>query len=368
MTDSRLPLAVAIAAVLTAAPSMGAAQRTGAPPARTAGGGDAAATVNARALVRAAPGGRRLALASQGARLETRSTRAGATQVVLDGYVHKSLLAGKRDSFPASIAAPSGAYLRATPASRGAVIARLDHWMGVHRLGTEGDWVHVQRVGWIANELLDRAQVAERDAPPRSPAAQTEVARGPQDVAGPTDSSGGAVEDPPAELPAATLTPSASTALASSPGGKALGTLSPGAGVVPLARERGWVRVRVEGWVREADLRLADSTMVSSLSAADLRADTAGTRGRVIRWQVEVLAFQRADPLRHDLAPDEPYLLARGPGDERAILYLALPQSLVEDAQRLPALTTVIVTARVRTGSSNPSGVPILDVMSLARR
>jgi hypothetical protein len=138
--------------------------------------------------------------------------------------------------------------------------------------------------------------------------------------------------------------------------------------MTPLARERGWVRVRVEGWVLERDATAADSLLRAELSAADLRADPEGTRGRMVRWDVQVLAFQTADPLRRDMAPDEPYLLARGPGTENALLYLAIPPSLVPTARAVPSLTSVTVTARVRSGRSEPVGVPILDLQSLARR
>ncbi len=384
MTDTRRSLAFVLAPVLAAllgaAPCSLSAQR-GAP---SDAERNAQATVNAHAVVRAVPGGRELALAYPGAALATRGTRSGATRVVLDGYVHRSLLAGKRDSFAISIDAPSGAYLRSSPASKGTIVAKLDHWMGLHDLGRKGEWVHVRRVGWIASTLLDAPpkapEVAKSTPAPRADtrtatradtlrvaAALAGVSDG-RDASSATDSSAGAVDDSGSGAPSSALTPTSATPLATAPQGTKVGSLAPGAALVPLARERGWVRVRVEGWVRESDLQLADSTMVSALSAADLRADTAGTRGRVVRWQVEVLAFRRADVLRRDLAPNEPYLLARGPGDERAMLYLALPSALVQDARALPALTRVIVTARVRTGRSDPSGVPILDVLSLARR
>jgi hypothetical protein len=137
--------------------------------------------------------------------------------------------------------------------------------------------------------------------------------------------------------------------------------------MIPVARERGWVRVQIEGWVRESELMAADTSVRASLSAADLRADPERTRGQIVRWDVQVLSYQLADPLRRDLGRDEPYLLARGPGNENAILYLAVPPSLVESARTLPALSRVSIIARVRTGRSEPAGVPVLEVQSLAR-
>jgi hypothetical protein len=128
------------------------------------------------------------------------------------------------------------------------------------------------------------------------------------------------------------------------------------------------VRVRIEGWVQEKDLAPADTAFGAGLSAADLRADPNGTRGKLVRWEVQILAMQRADPLRREMAPDEPYLLAKGPGSESALLYLAVPPSLLAEAKAIAPLTTVIITARVRTGRSDPVGTPVLDLQSLSKR
>ena len=136
--------------------------------------------------------------------------------------------------------------------------------------------------------------------------------------------------------------------------------------VIPLARERGWVRVRMEGWVRESDLLPVDSSLRTAISAADLRADPEGSKGKLVRWKVEILALQRADALRRDLADGEPYLLARGPVGENAMLYLALPPALVAEARAITPLTVVQITARVRNGRSAPTNVPILDIETIS--
>lgn len=166
----------------------------------------------------------------------------------------------------------------------------------------------------------------------------------------------------PATIP---LRPSGTATVRTSPTGAAIGSVTAQATVIPLARERGWVRVRMEGWVREQDLLPVDSTLRTALSAADLRADPEGSKGKLVRWKVEVLAFQRADALRRDLTSGEPYLLARGPAGENALLYLALPAAMVAEASAITPLTVVQVTARVRTGRSAPTNVPILDVEAL---
>jgi hypothetical protein len=164
------------------------------------------------------------------------------------------------------------------------------------------------------------------------------------------------------------LTPAVQTVLATSPAGARVGSLGPGARATVTGRERGWVRVQVEGWVREADLSVADTALRGALSAADLRADPDGTVGRMVHWEVEILAHQIADPLRKGLADQEPYLLAQGPSGENALLYLAIPPSLAATAREIPDLGHAIITARVRSGRSEPVGIPVLELVTIVGR
>lgn len=126
--------------------------------------------------------------------------------------------------------------------------------------------------------------------------------------------------------------------------------------------------MRLEGWVPERDVAPADTTVRMGVSAADLRADPVGTRGKVVRWSVQILAKQKADALRRDLAADETYLLARGPYEENSLLYLVVPPSLLVMAKSLPELSQAMITARVRTGKSDLVGVPILDLLTITTR
>lgn len=157
------------------------------------------------------------------------------------------------------------------------------------------------------------------------------------------------------------------TALRAAPEATPLGQLRNGAAVEVLARDRGWVRVRTEGWVREGDLIPADTTLRTSLSAADLRADPERVRGKMVQWTVQFLALQTADPLRQGMADQEPYMLVRGPGNENAIVYLVIPPSIMNSARSLQPLSRITVTARVREGRSAPLGIPILDLQDLRR-
>lgn len=147
----------------------------------------------------------------------------------------------------------------------------------------------------------------------------------------------------------------------------AIGEIAKGATVDVIARDRDWVRVRLEGWVHESDLIVADSTL-RPLSVADIRSDPASARDKLVRWEVEVVSVQTADALRTGLQPGEQYLLALGPGAEKTLVYIVVPSGLLQSARSLPPLAQVTVTARIRNGRSEPAGVPILDLQSLTRR
>lgn len=316
----------------------------------------AQATVTAASRLRAEPRGTPVATVLRGTPVRTEARVGEFTRVTLEGYLHRDLVGGRRQSFARSVRAPSGARLRAEPKANSRVLAMLRDGMGLTEISRSGQWVHVRRDAWIASSLLRIDPSAD----------VRELATGSVDTT-PPDPPAAAEQAPPP--PTEALTPLRETVIRAAPDGDSVGGVAPGAVLVPLARDRDWVRVRVEAWVRENELRAMDSTIMTRVSAADLRADPEGTRGVMVRWSVQVLSpIQRADVLRRELAQDEPYLIARGPDQESALLYLAIPPSLLEVAGAMTPLTNVVITARVRTGRSAPVGVPILDLLSIVRR
>lgn len=325
----------------------------------------AQATIARETPLLSAPNGRALATIVRGAAVRTESSRGAMVAVQLEGWISTPLLGAARDSFPVSVA-KSDAILRAAPARTGALVATLVRGMGLHVVSRGAAWTRVRRAGWIARSAVaaEAARAASKVAAarpePRPPAARATPGPAPARSVAVQGSAAGDSAPPPDAV-----TPLRATPLTAAPDGRALGTLQPGLVLQPLAHDRGWVRVRIEAWVPEGDLVAAD-TAIRSPSAADLRADPDGMRGRVVRWNVEVLAFRKADALRPDLQPGEPYLLARGPGDENALIYLTLPASLVERARALAPTSRILISARVRTGRSQPTGVPVLDVLTLA--
>lgn len=312
------------------------------------------ATTAAAGLL-ATPSGRALATVMSGTAVQAHESRGAFTRVTLRGFVDTSFLGARRDSFAHSVRGTSGTVRLRTQASRSSrILAELNAGMGFSRVTKRGAWAEVERSGWVRTSALSSPEVAA--APQTRPPVAAAV---PASVALPAPE--------PAESQPGALTPSRPVDLRSAPDGPPLASARAGTIVTPLARERGWVRVRVEGWVQERDLVSADSAVQSAPSAADLRADPEAARGKTVSWNVQVLALQYADPLRRDMAPEEPYLLARGPGTESSLLYLAVPPSLLAMAKSIAPLTNVAVTARVRNGRSEPVGVPILDLMRIVQ-
>ena len=307
-----------------------------------------------------------LATIAPGTAITPGATWGQYVRVTVRGYIATSLLGGARDSFPVSVGA-SDTRLRAAPSASSTVVASVKQGMAFHLVKRTGSWTQVERTGWMLHSAL---------APPAATASGTRSSAqpaAPKPVPGttmradstPAPAVGAAPVTTPANADA--LTPLKSTGLSSAPGLPPIAALQRGVVLMPTARDRGWVRVQLEGWVREDDVSTADST-VDRLSAADLRANPDQYVGRTVRWTVTSLAFQTADPLRQDMKPNEPYLLARGPGAENALLYLTLPPELVDQAKALAPMAVLVVTARVRTGKSDPAGVPILDVMAMTTR
>ncbi|MBX3173466.1 MAG: SH3 domain-containing protein [Gemmatimonadaceae bacterium] len=331
--------------------------------------------LTADAEVRAAPTGNVVATLRNGTAWTTGSARGGWTELTISGWVETSRFAGPRESFPQSINEDTDGWrIREEPSLNGRILGEFKGGAGLHVAERRGNWARIRREVWVQSSLLARVQASANAA--TAPAASTAPPRGTPTPATSTRGTTPATSAPTAasQDPAASsgggagpLRVTATTPLLAGPGGETLGSVNSGAVATPLARERGWVKVQVEAWVLDSMLLPTDSGFVGSLSAADLRLKPDEYRGRVVRWEVQVVGLQYADPLRRDLADGEPFLLAVGPRGEEAILYFAIPPSLIEQAKAIPPMSTVSLTARVRNGRSRPTGTPVLDLLSISR-
>lgn len=364
--------------------------------------------------LRSGAGGDRVAVTTGELQAVVDLTAPSFVRVTLEGYVRARDVQLLRQRQRGDVKPANGTPLRPQAASTAAPIVSLrqgttlypERVGGRFPSGNSVSWLKVRRAFWVDVSRLKSsagATVAAADAsPPPSveksaaapanratpaadkpaePAAGTAVVSDSADgrlaadavspVEGAVVTARGAVGADLSGL-AATGAPlrvngGGGAALRAGPDGDVIATISGDAPLSTLGRKDGWVRVRLDGWMPDTAVAVPGLSDRATLTAAELKASPVAHVGRLVRWTVEVLAFQTADALREGLSVGEPYLLARGPEAERAVLYLAVPPALVAEARALPALARIVVTARIRDGRSRPSGVPILEVLELVR-
>ncbi len=328
--------------------------------------------------VRASPGGAVVAQLRSGTTWTTGSTRQGFTSVVITAWVDNSRFGEARDSFPITISGTQNLRIRETPSLQGRILGSFRAGAGLRVLERRESWARVRREVWVPSSAIavTAASSAATTSPNRTgtaPATRptTPAAAPTRPATEPTAAPAAPAAAEPAEsrpAPAGALRAQRQAPLHQGIGGNQVGQLSEGAVVIPRARERGWVKVQVEAWVPESLFVPADTAYGATLTAADLRADPDGHVGKVIRWEVQVVGMQLADPLRRDMTRDEPFLLVIGPAGENATIYVTVPQGLITQSRTIQPLTSIILTARVRTGRSNPTGAPILELMSFVKK
>jgi hypothetical protein len=334
--------------------------------------------ISAATDVRAAPGGSVVAQLAAGTTWTTGATREGYTSVVVTAWVDASRFGAARDSFPVTIGGTQNLRIRETPSLQGRILGSFRAGAGLRILERQDTWARVRREVWVPSAAISVAAASSgATTSPNQPATPGAARPAPTPPQSPPATRGAAqvAVQTPASTPDAVSRPAAGSLRASSPvpmhagpGGNSLGQLAAGAVVSPQARERGWVKVQIDAWVPESLFVPTDSAFGASLTAADLRADPEGHKGKVVRWEVQVVGMQLADPLRRDMARDEPFLLTMGPAGENATVYVTVPQGLITEARAIAPLTSIILTARIRTGRSNPTGAPILELISFIKK
>ncbi len=285
-----------------------------------------------RENLRIAPGGNVLAEVMAGTELTLGSVRGNWRQATLDGWVWAlSVEESRRGELDLIVLPPEGENLRMAP--NGEAIARLRPGMRLQRVEEAGDWLRVRRTGWIWGPSL---AVSERAAAPAEASAITAGPRG--------------------------------MAFLNRPAGDTLGRIQQGARAEVLAREGDWARIRVEGWAFVGENGDADPTAVlREVTRTQLAQNPARYRGRMIEWPLQFIALQQAERFRSDFQEGEPFLLARGPGDDVGFVYIAVPPERVEEVRALAPLERISILARVRTGRSALTDSPVLELLQVTR-
>jgi hypothetical protein len=329
------------------------------------------------------------------ASVRTGKAQNGWVEVTVAGWIIRSSVSSTtQDGFDVSVNQADGENLRAEP--NGTVIAQLKRGTLLQKVGARGGWLHVKRTGWVRRRSLDApietAALAERQAPaaPRQPArAQAPAPARPSVPVRPSAPQ----QSPPAQsAPSQSPSSPASSQLASaraapSPGGPAgadqrvevarsaslaevpdgnrLGTIEPGTDARVIGRAGDWVRVQVEGWMRQTDIKPSAQGALMGVSAAEVRADPQRFVGQTVEWRVQFIAIQQADELRPELPAGQPFLLTRGPLPEPGFVYVILPRDQTQRFQTLPPLQELVLRVTIRAPRSKYLATPVVELVGV---
>lgn len=294
---------------------------------------------------RKAADGTRLAELGVGAPVTVTGSEGSWAQVDLEGWVRSEALGQtSRDGHDGIVSTVGGEALHVAPS--GSISARLFQGLLVNRVEDRDGWTRVRRTGWV------------RDAALRIPT-DPRVAAGLEATAR---------ERPPALVAAGRQLTTGAAALEvhDGPGGSAVAQVESGTPITVMEQRDRWTRVRVEGWVRSDQLVTSDpDSVLVGISAAGLKASPDTYQGMRIRWTVQYIALETAEPERTDFYEGEPFILARAPDPGDGFVYVAVPEDLVATIEALRPLQTIDILAQVRTGRSALMGVPVLDLLAV---
>ena len=314
------------------------------------------ATLRIEENFRREPNGVVLARLTPGAQVSVVATEGNWSQIDLGGWVWlQSLGASTEDGFPLVVTADGGENLRAEPS--GTIVARLEEGVLLDEVERSPGWVRVRRTGWIWSASLTMPTAGT--GPAIQPPAPSQTDPGPA-----TRRPGGFVS-----------VPGGAPAILTAPDGDTLARATAGRDVQLLAREGSWARVRLEGWMwmpeagagGDTDAEAASVPEGAPLDPSDLAASPSGLNGRVVSWSLQFISVERAEAVRTDFVEGEPFLLTRYGGPDGPFVYVAVPPDRMSEVSGLVPLERISVTARVRTGASELTGTPIVDLVALER-
>ena len=317
-------------------------------------------------------GGMVLGSLPDGATVTAGRVQGSWVEVTLNGWIAGgSVGPTARDGFDLIVTATEGENLREAP--NGSVMGRFRKGTLLRKLGARSGWVHVKRTGWVPRRLVTAPAIETASLSPRqNPAPAKPSPAKPAQNPGSAQRAGVQRQTPP---PAAdTPTPAGqeirveaakSAALAATPDGGQLATLEPGTGGRIVGRAGAWVRVQLEGWVRESDLKPASDGAEVGVTASEIRADPERYVGKTLEWRVQVIAIQTADELRSELPPGRPFLLTRGPLPEPGFVYVIVPRDQLAQFQSLAPLQELTLRIIVRAPRTKYLATPVVELVEV---
>jgi hypothetical protein len=305
----------------------------------------------------AEPNGVLLGTLRAGAQVTYGRTRQNWRQVTFEGWIYTpSTGPSPHRQFTLAVSARGGENLRKRP--DGELIARAIRGTGFTRVSRQGRWTRVRRTAWVFTGTTPMPSRETRIA--RSETAPPPVGEAAADTA---DSA--AAEAVPPTIPVVQATADRVVIRKG-----ALISIGPGAAEVGLAPEEipgevtgragNWVRVRTETWVRSEDLR--PTTPEESVTLAQLRAEPEKLVGQAVTWRLQFLSVQRADELRPEIPPGQPYLLTRGPLPEVGFVYVVVTPEQAQQFRSMNPLDEFVARGKIVAGRTRHLPTPVIQL------
>jgi hypothetical protein len=307
------------------------------------------------------PEGAPLVSLPAGTPVETGEAKGDWKQATVEGWVYTpSTAPTRRDGFDLVITPDNGENLRRSP--NGPLLGRVREGTLLERMAVQGKWTRVRREGWVPRRSL------AAKAGPRAEAQAAQKGQAQGTAARPAPPPTAQAKQPaPAKIPpdAEPMELARETALSATPDGAQLATVQGGVPARVVARAAGWVKVQVDGWVKEGDIKSSDAGAVEGVTAEEVRTSPDRYVGQTVQWRVQLIAVQSADELRSEMAPGQPYLLTRGPLPEAGFVYVTIPVDRLAEFRALPPLRELVLRVTIRAARTRYLTTPVAELASV---
>ena len=308
------------------------------------------------------PQGTPLVSLPAGTPIETGAVKDGWREAAVEGWIYSpSTAPTRRDGFDLVVTSDEGENLRRNP--NGPVLGRVREGTLLERVGKQGKWFQVRREGWVPGAAVARRQKQADAQEPVAKPAQAKPAQGTK-TARPRPAVAAVAPKEPA-APAEGVEVSRETGLARTPDSTPYATLQPGIPARVMARSGGWVRVQLDGWIKEDDLKPADNGVLREVSAEEVQSSPARYVGQPLEWRLQLIAVQIADELRPEIPAGRPYLLTRGPLPEPGFVYVTVPDSMVARFRALRPLQELTLRVSLTAARTRYLATPVADLLSV---
>jgi hypothetical protein len=299
--------------------------------------------------LRKEPDGVPLVSLPAGTEVEARNARGDWHEVVVEGWIFTSSTnPTRREGFDLVVSASEGENIRESP--NGEVVGRVRSGTLLRKLETRGGWTRVSRAGWVPRKAVSSAEPADTPAVSQFDSARASAA------------TAASTSRPTADNDRAAV--ARSTPIYASPQGGPYGTLQTGAPARVLGRSGEWVRVSVDGWVRDIDLQAATGGALTGVTAAEVRSEPARYVGRTVDWRLQLISVQTADELRTEMPRGQRYLLTRGPLPEPGFVYVTVSEGQAAQFRALPALQELVLRVNIKAARTKYLTTPVVEFVS----